>query len=150
MTVDVVLTDSFKLSQLVESTVARKHNIIEQFQPPHWAVNNLHYVCEYFLDSFLVEFPELVISSGYRCLFVNQLVKGAVNSQHMKGQAVDIYLANHSGNSARMDRAWEYIQSVGVDQAIRYAEFFHVSWKFYENRNQYIDKRAPSARQRLW
>lgn len=148
--VDVVLTDSFNLSQLVESAVARKNNIVEQFQPPLWVVNNLQYVCGYFLDGFLDQFPELVITSGYRCPFINQLVKGVVNSQHTQGQAIDFYLANQLGHSTRMDHAWEYIKSVPVDQAIRYKNYFHVSWKFHGNRKEYHDKRAPVGWQRLW
>lgn len=81
---------------------------------------------------------DIVISSGYRCWELNEIVGGVKNSQHLYGQAMDFY-CKEKGN---LERAWETLQKMNVDQAIRYKEFIHVSFvSFKNNRNQYIDKR---------
>lgn len=66
----------------------------------------------------------LHINSGYRCPALNKVLKGAKNSQHTKGQAVDI----------ASDNPFELAELVlqkklPFDQMILYKNFLHVSHK---------------------
>lgn len=80
----------------------------------------------------------VIVSSGYRCWELNKAVGGVANSQHLRGQAMDFYCIDKSN----LERAWETLQEMNVDQAIRYKDFIHVSFiSFKDNRKQYIDKR---------
>ena len=80
----------------------------------------------------------VVISSGYRCWKLNKAVGGVANSQHLSGQAMDFYCMDKSN----LERAWETLQEMNIDQAIRYRDFIHVSFvSFQNNRKGYIDKR---------
>lgn len=58
----------------------------------------------------------IVIASGYRCPELNRAVGGVQNSQHMKGQAVDLFL---DGDLKKGDRWIDYISNhLPFDQLI--------------------------------
>ena len=78
----------------------------------------------------------IVISSGYRSEEVNRLVGGVPNSQHRKGEAVDVYTFGSF-------RLLENLINSGLnfDQAILYRsrKFLHLSLKYKgANRRQVI------------
>lgn len=85
------LTNNFTLEELIASTTASEHGIAEQFCPPKEVIDNLKLLCEHVLQPVREElgFP-LTITSGYRCKRVNDIVKGAKNSDHLYGFAADI------------------------------------------------------------
>ena len=53
---------------------------------------NLAYLCHMVLQPLRDRFGPIRINSGYRCPELNEAVGGVKNSQHMKGEAADIYL----------------------------------------------------------
>ena len=83
----------------------------------------------------------IVVNSGFRCPIHNAAVGGVANSQHMKGEAVDITCDDNK-------RLAEIIEQLGkYDQMIRYKRpdgsirFIHVSWKRNGvNRKMMFDK----------
>ena len=71
----------------------------------------------------------ITVNSGFRCAVHNKAVGGVANSQHMRGEAVDVSCADNK-------RLAEIIEQNGkYDQLIRYMNknggirFIHVSWK---------------------
>ena len=69
------------------------------------------------------------VNSGFRCKELNRLVKGAVNSQHMSGEAADI----DTGNKTENKKLAKLIIQMGLpfDQLIDEANYawVHVSYK---------------------
>lgn len=141
MNLNVQLSDSFQLYALVRSAIADANKIIEQYNVPFFVVNNLFNLCEYFLEPLQKQCGEIVVTSGYRCPKVNSLVNGSKNSQHMKGQAVDIVPLGLFDREKELNELWHVLLAWNIDQAIRYDNFIHVSWKFSGNRQQYLDYR---------
>lgn len=141
MNLNVQLSDSFQLYALVRSAIADANKITEQYNVPFFVVNNLFNLCEYFLEPLQKQFGEIVVTSGYRCSKVNSLVNGSKNSQHMTGQAVDIVPLGLFDREKDLNELWHLLLAWNIDQAIRYDNFIHVSWKFSGNRQQYLDYR---------
>jgi zinc D-Ala-D-Ala carboxypeptidase len=79
----------FTLEEFCVSQTAARNGII--IDPTQAIEDNLTALVTNVLDPFreLIGQP-LVISSGYRPPSVNKLVGGAVNSQHVRGQAADV------------------------------------------------------------
>ena len=79
------------------------------------------------------------INSFFRCDELNKAVKGAVNSQHSKGEAIDMGGANREENKKIFDWCkanlifdeliWEYGNDTGPD-------WVHISYKMGMNRNK--------------
>ena len=69
------------------------------------------------------------VNSGFRCKELNRLVKGAVNSQHMSGEAADI----DTGSKTENKKLAKLIVQMGLpfDQLIDEANYswVHVSYK---------------------
>lgn len=69
------------------------------------------------------------VNSGFRCKELNRLVKGAVNSQHMRGEAADI----DTGSKTENKKLAKLIVQMGLpfDQLIDEANYawVHVSYK---------------------
>ena len=141
MNLNVQLSDSFQLSALVRSATADANKIIEQYNVPFFVVNNLFNLCEYFLEPLQKQLGKIEVTSGYRCSKVNSLVNGSKNSQHMKGEAVDIVPPGLFDREKKLSELWHVLLAWNIDQAIRYDNFIHVSWKFSGNRQQYLDYR---------
>lgn len=79
----------------------------------------------------------IFVSSGFRSLDLNRAVGGAKNSQHMKGEAVDIYTGTKEGNK----KLFELIRdNLPFDQLIDEKNFswVHVSFREGHNRKQVL------------
>ena len=80
----------------------------------------------------------IYVNSGYRCPKHNVAVGGVPNSQHMRGEAADIRLAEIADNAEIVSAIKE---NGRWDQMIVYPTFVHVSWKRTgQNRKQIIYK----------
>ena len=80
----------------------------------------------------------IYVNSGYRCPRHNAAVGGVPNSQHMRGEAADIRLAEIADNAEIVSAIKE---NGRWDQMIVYPTFVHVSWKrIGQNRKQIIYK----------
>jgi len=90
------LSKHFKLDEFLKSQTATRLNIEEQFNPSEVVINNLKILVEECLEPLRVAYKKpIYISSGYRSPKLNTAVKGAKNSQHLKGQAADLEAANN-------------------------------------------------------
>ena len=77
----------------------------------------------------------IVVNSGYRCERHNKDVGGVRNSQHLRGEAVDI----HCQDNERLKEL--IIENGKFDQLITYPTFLHVSYKRTGgNRHQRLKK----------
>jgi len=84
------LTNNFTLEELVFSQAAERSNGKLSNIPPRGMLNILIKTAEHMEEvrSALDNNP-IIVSSGYRSPAVNAAVGGSINSQHMKGEAVD-------------------------------------------------------------
>lgn len=128
----IILSNHFRLGELLRSVTAEKEKINEQFSPSAKIVNNLSLLCINVLDKVLDEFPDMVITSGYRCPTLNRLVGGVSNSQHMLGEAADIVCHDN-------DALFRFMKCLKFDQLIRYSSHIHVSYSKAYNREEIID-----------
>lgn len=81
----------------------------------------------------------IIVSSGYRCKQLNELVGGVANSQHTKGEAADLVPAS-GGSLAGIVRA--AVQFGNFDQLILEqaggSKWVHVSWRSSGNRHRIL------------
>jgi len=91
----IQLTEHFNLAEFTRSATAEANGIdnsLNPDNPQHRAIiENLRNLCVQVLEPQrqFVGGP-VIVSSGYRCPKLNELVGGSKNSQHMTGEAVDI------------------------------------------------------------
>lgn len=76
----------------------------------------------------------IFVSSGYRSPCLNAAVKGAAKSQHMKGEAADIYLPSNNKGVKNFDLFEWMVEHCDYDQIIwetraRGRTWVHVSYK---------------------
>jgi uncharacterized protein YcbK (DUF882 family) len=98
--------------------------------PGSTEVANLENLVEKVLDPLREMYGKPIrVNSGYRSLAVNLAVKGAINSQHLKGEAADIT----AGSPAENRRLFEMLANGGYifDQLIDEQSYtwIHVSLK---------------------
>ena len=98
--------------------------------------DNLEYLVNNVLDTVREIYGKPIkVNSGYRSKLVNKKVGGASNSQHTKGEAVDIT----GGNKAENKMIYEIIKNLGkYDQLINEYDYswIHISYKNGNNRHQ--------------
>lgn len=86
---DTYLSQHFRLSEFTRSATASARGIDNT--PSASAIDNLRHLCQEVLEPLRRHLDRpVVISSGYRCKKLNQLVGGVRTSQHMTGEAADI------------------------------------------------------------
>ena len=85
------LSTNFRLSEFTRSDTAKRLGIENECSSVE-QVLNLAYLCHMVLQPLRDRFGPIRITSGYRCPELNGAVGGASNSQHMRGEAADIYL----------------------------------------------------------
>ena len=80
----------FTISEMLRSDTALKMGIWNGANLEH--EENLRALIENVLDPLREQYGHpIYVSSGYRCPKLNTAVNGAINSQHMRGEAADIY-----------------------------------------------------------
>ena len=85
------LTNNFSLEEFERSDTAKRLGIDNRV--PQFAIARLRTLCEKVLQPVRDHFGvPVIITSGYRCPDLNDAVKGATSSQHMKGEAADFYI----------------------------------------------------------
>lgn len=100
----------FSLWEMTYSKKAEENHIANV--PSHDDLPRLHYLMEHCLDPIREAWGKPIgVNSGYRNPTVNRIVKGAQNSQHLKGEAADITTGSVEGNK----RLFDLIQEIGVD-----------------------------------
>lgn len=136
----------FCFEEFMRSNVAQQKGFFNE--PYLYDETEVYDNLEVLVDNVLDPIRELVatpviITSGYRCKRLNELVGGVPSSQHRTGHAADFYVKDFS----RSDMAKLFLQlceEIDFDQLILYAHrgFIHVSYVSPElNRGQAIIKR---------
>ena len=135
----------FSIEELYASQTAKAKGIDNK--PDFPSLINLVYLCAYVLEPLREAMNEPIkIGSGYRCPKLNAAVGGVSNSQHMKGQAVDLCI---DGDLKKGKKWFAYIRdNLPFDQLIwehnpkTGAYWVHVSFvypDFGKNRRKVID-----------
>ena len=89
---DVQLSRHFWLSEFTRSATAIKRGIDNT--PDIEDIESLQSLCINVLEPLRERFGVIRITSGYRSPMLNSMVHGSPTSQHMKGQAADIYVCS--------------------------------------------------------
>ena len=138
------VTMHFTMEELYASATATAKGINNK--PSVQQMINLVYLCAYVLEPLRVAMNEPIkIGSGFRCQALNKAVGGVYNSQHMKGQAADLYI---DGDIQKGRKWFNYIKNhLPFDQLIwehnsKGTYWVHVSFVFPDfgkNRHKVID-----------
>ena len=139
------VTMHFTMEELCASATAKAKGINNK--PNVQQTINLVYLAAYVLEPLRVAMKEPIkIGSGFRCEALNKAVGGVSNSQHMKGQAVDLCI---DGDIKKGKKWFEYIKNhLPFDQLIweknpkTGSYWVHVSYvypDFGRNRRQVIE-----------
>lgn len=124
----------FTISELLYSPVAVKRGIWNGCTRE--TEDNLVALVDNVLDPVRTRYGKAIhVSSGYRCPQLNTLIHGALQSQHLKGEAADIY--TEAGPQGNLELARLIIASGRFDQIILenvpgtslLPQWLHVSWK---------------------
>ncbi len=124
---------NFKISELIYSDIAIQHNINNM--PDINSLDNMLNLIVLCLQPIrnLIKKP-MIITSGYRCQKVNSLAGGKMNSQHLKGEAVDFKISGMNPN-----QIINIIKNSNIeyDQLINeYDSWVHISYQKDKNRKQ--------------
>ncbi len=92
MEANTMLSEHFSLEEMVRSGEALRRNIDNSPTPE--AVESLRRLCANVLEPVRRRFGATRITSGYRCPALNEAVGGATSSQHLRGEAADIHIAD--------------------------------------------------------
>ncbi len=135
------LTKNFTLEEMLESSEAREHNIIEQWSPPPEIIDKLRDLCVNLLQPLRDRLGPIFVSSGWRCPRLNTLVGGVSNSWHKLGEAADVEYYGPGGmmdNQAIIDKVKEL--GLPFDQMIDEAhlKWIHLSYSRTQCRRQML------------
>lgn len=134
----MLLSDNFTLAEFVRSATAERHRISNL---PRWEhVLALRNLCQNVLQPLRNRFGRIIINSGYRCERLNELVHGVGNSQHMRGEAADIYIPNMGTGLQYFDFIRDHTD---FDQLLfeynsKGGRWIHVSCKMDKKLNRYM------------
>lgn len=139
----------FTLPELCRSFVAERLNI--KNEPTPQAMRNLMQLVDKVLDPARDEWEHpIIVTSGYRCRQINEIVGGVANSQHMEGLAADITTLGNDGQAnyrlfcAIRDSSIPYDQLIceGGNAATKTCKWIHISYHPRHPRRQVIFKGA--------
>ena len=103
----------FMLYELIHSETASRKGI--ENMPGQIEIDNLKRLCANILDPLREALGPVRIASGYRCSALNAVVGGQKNSQHISGNAADLWMPRHS-----LDSVFAWIRAnLPFDQVIR-------------------------------
>lgn len=126
---------NFKISELIHSDKAILFNINNM--PDINSLDNMLNLIIYCLQPIRDKIKKpMIVTSGYRCKRLNEVVNGEENSQHLKGQAVDFVV-----NGMTPKQIVDFIKKSGIeyDQLINeYDKWVHVSYNKGYNRKQVL------------
>ena len=128
----------FSIKELTASTTAKSMGIDNTPTPE--VVGNLTALVESVLDPLRERYGRpIIVNSGYRCPRLNKAVGGAKTSQHVTGEAADIYVADAKGRAELFSIIYyllpfdQLIWERGDDEA---PAWIHVSYRDGRNRRE--------------
>ena len=122
---------NFKISELIKSDIAKQNNIDNT--PNIEALDNMLELIFHCLQPIrdLIKKP-MNITSGFRCQKVNFFAGGAINSQHLTGQAADFVI---KGMTPKEIVKIIEKSNIEYDQLINeYDKWVHISFHKGKNR----------------
>ncbi len=124
---------NFKISELIHSDKAIENSINNM--PDINSLDCMLDLIYYCLQPIREKLNKpMIITSGYRCPSVNKLVRGKVNSQHLKGQAADFIV---KGMTPKQIISFICASKIEYDQLINeYDKWVHISFVKGGNRKQ--------------
>lgn len=128
----------FTIGELTASTEASKMGIDNTPSPS--AVDNLTELVDNVLDPLHEKYGRPIhVSSGYRCPRLNKAVGGSQTSQHVKGEAADIYVTRPKEMAELFSLIYytlpfdQLIWEKGNDES---PAWIHVSYREGDNRRE--------------
>lgn len=108
----------FTLKELIASNTAAARNVDNT--PNFEDVAHLLELCEKILDPLRQAWGKpIIVTSGYRCARLNQLVGGVSNSAHLRGYAADLIPSNVKiDDFIRFAKEWATKNRIKFDQMI--------------------------------
>lgn len=146
---DEHLSAHFTLGEMLKSGIAIRMGIdnnIRRDEELHLTGRrirqNLTDLCEQVLEPLRMRVGRVIVTSGYRCKELNEMVSGVPNSQHRYGEAVDIYVADKDicRKYARIIMTHAtFDQMILEPQKSKQKRWLHVSYtRRFENRREVI------------
>ena len=118
------LSQHLMLAEMTRSDSAKRRNISNMPKPEH--LDNMKVLAKMVFEPIRNFFKcPIYISSGYRSEALNKAIKGSSNSQHSKGQAIDIDM-DGSGTISNKEVFFYIRDTLDFDQLI---------WEFGDNYN---------------
>ena len=138
----MIITEHLTLGELIRSESAKRAGLSNM--PNAEQIENLKALAEHIFEPIRNHFrTPIYISSGFRSPEVCALIKGAAkNSQHSKGEAIDIDMDGHSHNITNADIFNFIKQRLQFDQLINEFNYSWVHVSYTRNgklRNQILD-----------
>lgn len=126
----------FKLKELTKSVTATNHGI--KNEAPKEVIANLEHLMT-LLDKVRELWGKpLIVNSGYRSVELNKRVGGAINSNHLNGEAADITTGTTEGNL----RLFEIIKNSDLiwDELIdeKKGRWIHIAYRKENNRQKVL------------
>lgn len=135
------LSQNFTLDEFIRSGTALRHGLDNT--PTQLAIINAEALCDNILEPVRAHFARPIsILSGYRSPSLNAIAGGAVDSQHMKGEAADIYVhkvPHHEVTAFIMDYL-EFDQLIAEHcrESNPFAGWIHVSFSLSTLRHEVL------------
>jgi hypothetical protein len=109
------LSENLSLAEVTRSDSAKRFGISNLPTPEH--IENFKKLAENIFQPIRKHFGKPIhISSGYRSLALNKLIKGSATSQHCSGEAIDIDM---DGTSISNKQVFDFIKEhLNFDQLI--------------------------------
>lgn len=121
---DRQLSDYFKLGEFVSSKTAVKYKIMSQFMEREDVINSIEFLHDNLLLPVRKDFGNpIIITSGFRCPFLNSLVGGSPSSLHTKGLAVDIAVSRGKKDLIEIIKQYDY------HELLVHKNYIHLSLK---------------------
>ena len=130
------ITNNFTLGEFTKSETADKLHIDNHGALNERVMVNLGNLCTHVLQPLRERAGiPIFISSGFRCPKLNKAVKGSSSSQHVKGEAADIYI-DPKNKQSLFDILLMIVKTIEYDQLIWETradgrKWIHVSYVTY-------------------
>lgn len=122
----MTLTEHFSLEEFTQSAMASRYGIDNN--PPFDIGKALQYTAAGLERVRSMLGFQVKVTSGYRCPELNKLVGGALDSQHVKGEAVDFVCPQFGTPFQICHSLADYLGVLGIDQLIQEGTWVHCSF----------------------
>lgn len=112
---------NFDLETLTFSETATRKGIVNS--PGPLEIENLKRLCTVVLEPLKKQFPKMIVSSAFRSRKLNAAIGGSATSEHVNGNAADIYVP---GVSPKDVAIWCSKNIKGFDQVIWEWNWTHI------------------------